>query len=87
MSRVAWFAAGAAAGLYASVKARRAAYRLSVPGIVDQAAALGVGLRALNADLRTGMQQREAHLARRLDPPAGMLAPASRRVLERDATG
>lgn len=67
MGRVLWFAAGTAAGVYASVKARRAAYRLSVPGLVDQAAALGVGLRALNADLQTGMQQREAQIADRLD--------------------
>ena len=40
-ARVMWFVAGSAAGVYASVKARRAAYRLSMPGLVDQAAALG----------------------------------------------
>lgn len=67
MGRVFWFAAGTAAGVYAGIKARRAAYRLSVPGLVDQAAALGVGIRAFNADLQTGMQQREAQIVDRLD--------------------
>jgi len=59
IGRVAWFAAGAAAGAYGTVKARRAAYRLSGPGIIDQAAALGVGWRAFSADLRDGMRERE----------------------------
>lgn len=75
MSRALWFAAGTAAGLYASVKARRAAYRLSVPGVVDQAAALGVGLRAFNADLRSGMQAREDQLVRRLDRDLATVVP------------
>ncbi|WP_229051160.1 DUF6167 family protein [Aeromicrobium sp. Leaf350] len=57
--RVVWFVAGTAAGVYASVKARRAAYRLSVPGIADQAAALGVGWRELRAETRDGMQAKQ----------------------------
>ena len=68
MGRAAWFVAGAAAGVYGSVKARRAAYRMSGPGIIDQAAALGVGWRAFNADLRAGMQERQDDVVRRLDP-------------------
>jgi len=70
MMRTAWFAAGAAAGVYGTVKARRAAYRLSGPGIIDQAAALGVGWRAFSADLRDGMREREDAVVRRLDPAA-----------------
>ncbi len=70
MSRAIWFAAGAAAGVYGSVKARRAAYRLSTPGIIDQAAALGVGWRAFSADLRDGMQERQDDVVRRLDATA-----------------
>ena len=78
MGRALWFAAGAAAGVYGSVKARRAAYRLSGPGIIDQAAALGVGWRAFSADLRAGMQERQDDVVRRLGaPPAGTLDVAS----------
>ena len=65
-SRVVWFVAGSAAGLYASVKARRAAYRLSTPGLVDQAAALGLGWRAFSSELRDGMETRERDIAREL---------------------
>lgn len=61
-SRVVWFVAGTAAGVYASVKARRAAYRLSMPGLVDQAAALGTGWRAFSAELRDGMNTKEHQL-------------------------
>ena len=70
MGRAVWFAAGAAAGVYGTVKARRAAYRLSGPGIIDQAAALGVGWRAFNADLREGMREHEDAVVRKLDPAA-----------------
>ena len=70
MGRAVWFVAGAAAGVYGTVKARRAAYRLSGPGIIDQAAALGVGWRAFSADLRDGMREREDAVVRRLDPAA-----------------
>ena len=61
-----WFAAGSAAGLYAAVKARRAAYRLSTPGLVDQAAALGLGWRAFSSELRDGMETRQRDIAREL---------------------
>lgn len=81
MGRAIWFAAGAAAGVYGTVKARRAAYRLSGPGIIDQAAALGVGWRAFSADLHEGMQERQDAVVHRLDP-----AEATRQLLE-DPTG
>ena len=73
IGKSAWFAVGVAAGVYGSVKARRAAYRLSAPGIIDQAAALGVGWRAFSADLRDGMRQREDAVVRKLDPAAAHL--------------
>jgi len=74
IGRAVWFTAGVAAGIYGSVKARRAAYRLSTPGIIDQAAALGVGWRAFSADLRDGMQERQDDVVRMLGaPPAGTL--------------
>lgn len=59
MSRVFWLATGAAAGAYATVKARRVAYRLSVPGVVDQAAALGLGWRELREEISDGMAAHE----------------------------
>jgi hypothetical protein len=65
--RTVWFVAGTAAGVYATAKARRAAYRLSMPGLVDQAAAVGLGWRAFAGELRNGMTQYEREVAARLD--------------------
>jgi hypothetical protein len=66
--RTVWFVAGTAAGVYAATKARRAAYRLSMPGLIDQAAAAGLGWRAFAGELRNGMTQYEREVAARLDP-------------------
>lgn len=68
-ARLAWFAAGSVAGLYASVKAKRAAYRLTPSGLVDQASALGVGWRAFSTELRHGMIAREHQIAQELALP------------------
>jgi len=65
--RTVWFVAGTAAGVYAATKARRAAYRLSMPGLIDQAAAAGLGWRAFAGELRDGMTQYEREVAARLD--------------------
>ena len=75
IGRAFWFAAGAAVGVYGAAKARRAAYRLSGPGIIDQAAALGVGWRAFSADLRDGMQERQDDVVLRLDETAARQLP------------
>lgn len=65
ISRVVWLATGAAAGAYATVKARRAAYRLSAPGLVDQAAALKTGWQEFRDEVAEGRaaheQQQLAH--------------------------
>lgn len=68
-SRLAWFAAGSVATLYASVKAKRAAYRLTPAGLVDQAGALGVGWRAFNNEMHHGMTVREQQIAHDLALP------------------
>ena len=68
-ARIVWFVAGSAAGVYASAKARRAAYRVSMPGLIDQAAALGSGLRAFNAEVRDGMAAREHQIRTTSDLP------------------
>ena len=65
-ARIVWFVAGSAAGVYVAAKAKRAAYRLSMPGLVDQAAALGLGWRAFSAELRDGMETREREVANEL---------------------
>lgn len=62
-----WFAGGAAAGVWATLKARRAAYRLTPPGLIDQAGALGAGLRAFNQEVRDGMRIRESQLTDTLE--------------------
>ncbi|MDQ3157644.1 MAG: DUF6167 family protein [Actinomycetota bacterium] len=67
--RLVWFAAGSAAGLYASFKAKRAAYRLTPSGLVDQASALGVGWRAFSAEVQEGMDAREQRIAQDLELP------------------
>ena len=66
MSRVIWLAAGAAAGAYATVKGRRAAERLSAPGLVDQAAALGTGWREFRTEMQVGMTARQNDFQNRL---------------------
>lgn len=67
--RLIWFVAGSAAGLYGSFKAKRAAYRLTPSGLVDQASALGVGWRAFNVEMQDGMKAREHHIANELALP------------------
>jgi len=62
MGRAFWFAAGAGVAVYGSVKARRLAYRLSLPGLGDQAAALRVGADALVDDIRAARHKREEQL-------------------------
>lgn len=82
-----WFAAGSVAGLYASLKAKRAAYRLSPSGMVDQASALGVGWRAFSSELQHGMTVRERQIAHDLALPVDygpdkpdLLEPATREL-------
>ena len=77
--RSVWFVAGTAVGVYATAKARRAAYRLSMPGLIDQAAAAGLGWRAFAGELRDGMTRYEREVAARLDTtvPATMIPSES----------
>lgn len=76
-----WFAAGSVAGLYASLKAKRAAYRLSPSGLVDQASALGVGWRAFSSEMQHGMKARERQIAHDLALPVDY-GPAAPDILE-----
>lgn len=66
MSRVVWFAAGAGAGVYALVKARRVAEMLTPEGLADRLAGLSVGLRLFRQEVRAGIVEKENDLRERL---------------------
>ena len=61
-----WFAAGAAAGVYATAKARRAAEAVTVDGIHDRLTGWFAGARVLHEELRAGTQDKETELRQRL---------------------
>jgi Family of unknown function (DUF6167) len=66
MSRVVWFAAGAGAGAYALVRARRAAEVLTPEGLGDRLSALSLGLRMFRSEVQAGMAEKENDLRERL---------------------
>ena len=66
-ARLVWFAAGTAAGIYSSMKVRRAAYRMTPSGMADQANALLVGARAFSTEMRVGIMARQQQIAQDLD--------------------
>ena len=74
--RALWFAMGAGAALYTSLRARRMAYRFTPPGVVDQLAAVGAGVRAFSEEVRASAAEREAEIAEQL----GLGARAARPV-------
>jgi hypothetical protein len=66
MSRAAWFVAGAGAGVYAVVKARRTAEALTPEGLADRLAGLAVGARIFGEEVRAGRDEKETELRERL---------------------
>ena len=75
MNRGIWFVAGAGAGVYAMVKARRAVEAFTPEGIRDRVAGLGVGAHLFAEEVRAGMTEKETELRERLGwtldgPPA-----------------
>ncbi len=66
MSRGLWFVAGAGAGVYVVVKARRAVETFTPEGLRDRMAGLGVGAHLFAEELRTGMTEKETELRERL---------------------
>jgi hypothetical protein len=66
MNRGLWFVAGAGAGIYAVVKARRAAETFTPEGIRDRMAGLGVGAHLFAEEVRAGMTEKETELRDRL---------------------
>ncbi|MCW2846274.1 MAG: hypothetical protein JWR90_248 [Marmoricola sp.] len=66
MNRSFWFVAGAGAGVYAMVRARRAAEVLTPEGLRDRMAGLGLGAHLFAEELRAGMDEKETELRERL---------------------
>ena len=62
-----WFVAGASAGIYAMVKARRAAEVFTPEGIRDRMAGLGLGAHLFAEEVRAGMAEKETELRERLE--------------------
>ena len=61
-----WFAAGAGVGVYAALKARRAAEALTPEGLHDRWSGLAVGVNLFADEVRTGMTEKETELRERL---------------------
>ena len=80
MRRGFWFVAGAGAGVYVMVKARRAAEAFTPDGVRDRLAGLNVGAQLFLDEVRTGMDERETELRERLgyalDGPLQLTAAA-----------
>lgn len=71
MRRGLWFVAGAGAGVYVMVKARRAAETFTPDGLRDRVAGLQVGAQLFAEEVRAGMTERETELRERLGLVAG----------------
>jgi hypothetical protein len=61
-----WFVAGAGAGVYVMIRARRAAETFTPDGLRDRMAGLSVGAHLFAEEVRTGMVERETELRDRL---------------------
>ena len=88
MSRSLWFAAGAGAGLYAAVRARRAAELLTVEGLQDRVGAAVVGLRMFRDEVAQGKADTESQLRERMGLALHEhheLAPPTPRSIEKEA--
>jgi len=75
-----WFAAGAGVGIYASIRARRAAEAFTSDGISDRIAAIQLGSRLLREDIAVAAAEKEAELRERIATTAE-LGAATKRAL------
>jgi hypothetical protein len=66
MRRGFWFVAGAGAGVYVMIRARRAAETFTPDGLRDRVAGLSVGAQLFAEEVRAGMTERETELRERL---------------------
>lgn len=90
MGRPLWFIAGAGAGLYAAVRARRAADSLTADGLRDRLHSWQVGARMFATEVATAQAEKEAELRDRLGllpaPGVAELAQPNRPDKEREGT-
>jgi hypothetical protein len=88
VSRMLWFAAGAGAGVYTVVRARRAAQVLTPEGFADRLAGLSLGLHLFLDEVRAGAAEKDTELRGRLGlAPAAATAPALDAGRTQDSTG
>lgn len=66
MRRGLWFLAGSAAGVYTTVRARRAAESLTVEGLHDRLQGLFAGARVLRDEVVSARAEKEGELRARL---------------------
>lgn len=81
MSRGGWFVVGAASGIYAMARAKRAVWAVTPDGLAARAAAVSAGLRALRTQVADDMSNREHELRERMahsagQPSAPLIEPA-----------
>ena len=77
MSRGIWFVAGAGAGVYAVVRARRAAEVFTADGLRDRWNGVALGARLLREEVAEGQAEKETELRERFG-----LVPHGRPELE-----
>jgi hypothetical protein len=66
MRRGLWFLAGTAAGVWTSVRARRAAESMTVDGLQDRLQGLAAGARVLRDEVAAGRAEKETDVRARL---------------------
>jgi hypothetical protein len=62
-----WFAAGAAAGVYGTVKAKRVAESFTVEGMKHRAKGVALGARMLREEVAQGQAEAEVELRERFE--------------------
>ena len=77
MRRGLWFVAGAGAGIYTMVRARRAAEVLTAEGLRDRWSGIALGARLLRDEVAQGQAEKETELRERFG-----LVPHGRPELE-----
>lgn len=78
IGRPLWFLAGAGAGAYAVVRARRVAEALTPDGLRDRLGAAALGARRFAEEVAAGSAEKETELRERLSlaPPGSQPPPA-----------
>ena len=71
MSRMFWFVAGAASGVYGLVKVKRTAQNFTPDGVAARVAAWNVGARMFKDEVAAGMAEREQELRAQLSLETG----------------